>query len=116
MNEITSWYKQNSGKILLMSIVFMLFIITVKIIPYVSFLFPSELGIVALFSSWYLLFSPSTRLLVLISWGILSIIFLSTYLQLGGISNNLGNFLYFELFLIFANLIKDFYKQRNNIQ
>lgn len=113
MNKILNWYKQNLAQILLLSIVATVFVLAVKVIPYVSFLFPDELGFILVFIAWYLLFWPSTKLLVYLSWVVILVAFLTSSLQLGGVAGYLGDFLYFLLFLIFVSLIKDIAKNRN---
>lgn len=115
MNKINNWYKKNIGKILLLSIVLTFFTVTVKLVPYFSFLFSGEVGFSIVIIVWYLLFLPSTKLLVFIVWGLLPIAFLSAYFQLDTISNFIGNFMYLDLLLIFMNYIRDYFKNKNKI-
>lgn len=114
MNKIYNWYKINLGKILLLSIILIFFTVTVKFIPYFNFLFSSEVGFPIIFIAWHLLFRPSTRLLVFIAWGILSLAFMSSYFQLDIYSSYLGDFLYLELLLILVNYMITAFKDRNS--
>lgn len=115
MKNLKDWYNKNIGKILLLSIILTFFTVTVKLVPYFNFLFSGQLGFPVVVLAWYWLFSPSTKLLVIIAWVVLPIAFLSENFQIYTISNQVGDFLYLNLLLIFVNYIKDFVKNRNNI-
>lgn len=113
--KIAVWYIKNLGRIVLLSIAVIFFTVTINYIPYLNFLFSGEVGFPILFIIWYLLFSPSSKMLVLIGLGTLSIAFFAVLFDLKTMSDYLGSFMYFQLMLIFLNYLKDNQKNKNNL-
>ncbi|MEX2007363.1 MAG: hypothetical protein WD992_01180 [Candidatus Levyibacteriota bacterium] len=113
MKKLNAWYKINIGKILALTIIITFFTVTIKLIPYLNFLFSGNIAFPIIAITWYLFFSPTTKILVFLSWLLLPVAFFSVYFQLDTVANYLGDFLFLNLILMFMNYIKDFARNRN---
>lgn len=115
MKSLIDWYYKNIGKVLLLSIVLIVFTVTTRAIPYISFIIPGEIGLPIVFTGWCLIFSISTKKLIYASFVFMILGFVCKLFQLNMVAVYFGNFLFLELILIFINMIKDTFKNKQNI-
>lgn len=107
VKKIIDWYLNSLGRILLLFIVIVTFTLTVVYVPYINLIFPSIVGLSIVLLFWYLLFPPSTRLLITLSFIFLFFSLLNSLVGLTALSEICGQAIYVFLIFIFVNRIRE---------
>jgi len=102
------WYFANLGKIVLLSLVIVLFTVTVSYVPYFNLLLRWS-GILVSIITFYLLFPQSTKTLVILSMVVLFFAFLCTLVKLDSLVEASGSLLMLILIFIAINYGKGFF-------
>lgn len=113
LDNIKNWHGRNVNKLILLSVVFIsvslvsAFILFFKIvdITQIANILSADVFIFTLFS--YILFSPSTRIIVYSALGLLILGYALKIIELNFLAELTGEVLYYFLIIIFINLIKE---------
>ncbi len=109
--KIRRWYYRRLGRIVLLFLVVVLFTLTVAYIPYLNVLLGS-LGILVSLITFYILFPPSTKVLIYISVIASFIACMLLLAELNFIVDLIGNLLFLLLIFIFINYGKSIHEQK----
>lgn len=116
LKNLKNDYKENLDKVVLFFIIIVVFTLTVVYIPYLNILFSLINGLALVVISWYVLFHPSQKTLIIISLIALFFAYGFTFLKIVFIQEMLGNLIFLFLVFILINLIKESIKNEDKSQ
>lgn len=105
--RVIKWYKSNLHKIVLIFIIIVIFTISLLYIPYLNIIISPPLGFGFTTLVWYMLFSPKTRILVMLSIVVLFISLFFSLLRISLFAESVADILYLFLIFILANYVQD---------
>lgn len=112
--SLSDWYEKNIGRIVLLLIILVFSTITVAYIPYLNVFITAEIGMGVAFFSWYVIFWPSTDLLIAMAGAVLVISMGLATLRLSSLDDIMGSILYALLVAILINYGRDMAKQKDH--
>lgn len=103
--QFSTWYSDNIGKFVLLSFLLSFMIFLSFATPYINTVFTVALVIALFLLVWQILFHPSIKTNVFISFVILSLAGLLTFFRFYAFAEYLGNILFLFIFFISVNVI-----------
>lgn len=104
--QISIWYTTNFRKISLLLLILVFFTLTASYVPFLNIFVNPTLGFGVFIFAWYMLFSPSTKLLVLLAIFGLLVSYFASIADLSVLYNSMSQFLFLFLIFIFFNYMK----------
>lgn len=113
---LSSWYKKNLGRIVLLLIFVVVFTLSLSYIPYLNIFVSPALGFGLSVIVWYILFYPDTRILVSLSFGVLLVAMLLSLLKIPFLAESIADVLYLFLIFILINYIREFAAKKTSTE
>jgi len=111
--KLVNWYKNNLGKIVLLFIIIVIFTLSFYYIPYLNIIISPPLSFGFTLMVWYVLFSPSTKIVVILSLSILFISLFFSILRISLFAESIADVLYLFLIFILTNYVKDLWRKNS---
>lgn len=109
--RLVTWYSDNLGKLVLLSFLLSLMIFISFATPYINTVFTAALVIVFFICTWQILFHPSIKTNVVISFVILCSTGILTFFRFYAFAESFGNILLLFMFFISVDVILTWLKE-----
>lgn len=109
-NRVVNWYKNSLERIVLLFIIIVIFTLSFFYIPYLNIIISPPLSFGFSLLVWYVLFSPSTRIMVMLCLVTLFVSLFFSILRISLFAESIVDVLYLFLIFILANYVKDWIK------
>lgn len=107
LHRLHRWYEKNFRKIVLLFLVIVVFTLLLVYLPFANLILTPPLGFLIAAFSWYILFSPSRRVLTSLSLFAILLAMLLTLADLDVFAESVGMFLFLMIAFLFINLIRE---------
>lgn len=107
LEDLKNWYSRSLGKLVFLFLILVFFTLTTVYIPFLNVVTTPSVGFGLFIIGWYMLFSPTTKVIVGISLVTLLIEFLFTFFSVEFLVEAIAEFLFLLLIFIFVNYIKE---------
>lgn len=107
LDQLYRWYAKSLKKIVLLFIIIVVFTLLLIYLPFANLIFTASVGFFITFISWYILFSPGTKILIIISFSVILLSAILTFVELNFFVESLGILLYLMISFISVNLFRE---------
>lgn len=115
LTGLKDWYLKNVNKLVLLFMIVVMVSVTFIYIPYLNIIITPGVKMFIISLCAYILFSFSTRALVVVSMYAIFFSFILTFIELDFIAETLGNFLYLLLVSIFVDYVRSLIKNKTDL-
>ncbi len=107
LKKLTRWYNKNLGKLVFLLITIVFITLTLVYTPFLNVVITPEVRYGICVVVWYILFSPKTKTIILVSLISLGVGIVYTIFGLSSFIDSIGVFIFILIIFIFINYIKE---------